>query len=191
MELGPFWGGDLGTSWSTKHSFLIGDRQLPETPVSASSHLVSLPSWSLGPQFPYSSNGLSFFAFSFTIPFSLSWNTLLLCLSSHLCLVLPREWASGSYSITPLSLWFHVPLAGNGSPSRVTSSGGRGMPRTVQTVVQQALRDWRFMSVPEVQIPYHVVAGNVIVPIVSPLFSCHWEKSCWEQAKVEAFYILV
>ena len=40
MELGPFWGGDLGASWSTKHSFPIGDRQLPETPVSASPRLV-------------------------------------------------------------------------------------------------------------------------------------------------------
>ena len=110
MELGPFWGGDLGTSWSTKHSFLIGDRQLPETPVSASSHLVSLPSWSLGPQFPYSSNGLSF-AFSFTIPFSLSWNTLLLCLSSHLSVLSFQE--SGHQAATAsllsacdsMSLW--------------------------------------------------------------------------------------
>ena len=64
------------------------------------------------------------------------------------------------------------------------------MPHTGQTVVQQALPDWRFMRVPEVQISYHVVAGNVIVPIFSP-FSCHWEKSCWEQAKVADFYILV
>lgn len=58
MELGPLWIGDLGTSWSTKHSFPKGDKQLPETPVSAS--LVSLPSWSLGPQHPSSSNGLPF-----------------------------------------------------------------------------------------------------------------------------------
>lgn len=54
-----------------------------------------------------------------------------------------------------------------------------------------ALLDWRFMRVTEVQISYHVVAGNVIVPIFSPLCSCHQENSCWEEAEVVDFYILV
>ena len=65
------------------------------------------------------------------------------------------------------------------------------MPHTAQTVVQQALPDWRGIRVTEVQISYHVVAGNVIVPIFSPLFSCHQEKSRWEHAQVADFYILV
>ena len=48
-------------------------------------------------------------------------------------------------------------LAGNGSPWRVTSRGGRGSLHTLQTLVQRALPDWRFMRVIEVQTSYRVV----------------------------------
>ena len=84
-----------------------------------------------------------------------------------------------------------LPSSGNGSPQQVTSRGGRGSPHTTQTVVQRGLPDWRFMGVIEVQTSYLVEAGSLIIPISSPLFSCHQEKSCWEWAEAADFYILV
>ena len=84
-----------------------------------------------------------------------------------------------------------LPLAGSSSPSRVTSRGGRGSPHTMHTLVQGALPDGGFMRMIEVQTSYHVVAGSPIIPIFSPLFSCHQEKSHWEWAEAADFYILL
>ena len=61
----------------------------------------------------------------------------------------------------------------------------------MQTLVQWALPDGRFMRVIEVQTSYGRVAGSPIIPTFSPLFSCRQEKSRWEQAEAADFYILV
>ena len=59
-------------------------------------------------------------------PLSLSLSCNLsasLSVLSYLRPVILRVWTSGSYSITPLSLWDLPPLAGTGSPWRVTNRG--------------------------------------------------------------------
>ena len=48
----PLLGEDLGTSGTSKHCFPVGDKWPPEPLVSASLHLVSLPSWLLGVSVP-------------------------------------------------------------------------------------------------------------------------------------------
>ena len=119
-------------------------------------------------------------------PLSLSWN-----LSTFLSVL--SFWKSGlsSCSITPLSSWDLLPLAGNSSPWWVTSGGGRGLARTLQTLVQGPPTDWRFMRRIQIQTSYPVVTGSLILLIFSPLFSCCQEKSHRGRAEAADFYTLV
>ena len=43
----------------------------------------------------------------------------------------------------------------------------------------------------EVQTTYLVVAGRLIIPIFSLLFSCRQEKTRWELSELADFYVLV
>ena len=106
------------------------------------------------------------------------------------CSILLREWTLSSFIITPLGLWDLLPLASSGSPSRVMSGSQRGLPHTMQTLVQQALPERGFMRVIAVLTSSRVVDGSPIIPTVSPLFFCHQEKFHWEWVEVAILYIL-
>lgn len=148
----PFWEEDLGTSGTTEHSFPLGDKWAVQPLVSASPCLLRLSSQ------PLEASGPSFMkCFPLPLFFPTPDSSLLLFpLSSPLsvpaysCPILLREWTLGSYSISLLRLWGLLPLLGNGSPWRMTSRGGRGLPHTMQSLVQQILPDERLMRAIEV-----------------------------------------
>ena len=160
---------------------------LPSCPLGAS--VLSLRQHFSSPLCPFS---LTTFPFPFC-PFPSSEISLhLLSLSSPTSVLFFQE--SGRRAATASHLAAYgtmLPLAGSSSPSRVTSRGGRGSPHTMHTLVQGALPDGGFMRMIAVQTSYHVVAGSPIIPIFSPLFSCHQEKSHWEWAEAADFYILL
>ena len=148
----PFWEEDLGTSGSIEHSFPLGDKWPLEPLVSASPCLLRLPSQPLeasGPSFTkcfplplfFPTPGSSLFLPPLSFPLSVP---------TYSCPILLREWTLGGYSIPPLRLWDLPPLVGNGSPWRMTSRGGRGLPHTMQPLVQQILPCERLMRAIEV-----------------------------------------
>ena len=159
MELGPFWGGDLGASWSTKHSFPIGDRQLPETPVSASPRLVKSAFLVPGASVPLFKQRFPLPLCPFPSPFpfpspAISHSSVcpLVSLSCPSKRVGIRQRQHHSSHPVVMSLWLATPHLHRWQ-AVVRQACLRG---AVQTVVQQALPDWRFMRVTEVQISYHV-----------------------------------
>ena len=128
VGLNPSWGKGLGASGTpnTASAWVTG----VWTTCFSHPSLLTSPR-PLGSQSPHSGN-------AFRSP---------LCLFLHRHLPFPSpeislrfsglsSWKSGrsSYSVTPLGLWDLLPPAGAGSPWWVTSRGGRGSPRTLQTL---------------------------------------------------------
>ena len=77
------------------------------------------------------------------------------------------------------------------APSGLQRVTGRGEACLTPVTPRPSAAWLETYSVIEVQTSYHVMLGSVTVPIFLPSFSCHQEKSHWEQAQVADFYTVV
>ena len=142
----PYWGKGLGTSGTPDTvSFCVTSGCL--NLLFRVTHVCSLCLPGLwGPQFPHSGNAVHLTIFPFPLLKSLYFSVL-----SYFCPVILRVWSSGS---SHLSLWDLLPLAGNGSPWRVTSEVGEALLIPWRPWPSGLPADQRFMRVTELKAHY-------------------------------------
>ena len=169
MEQLSLSGGKIWAPETTECSFLEGDKWTAEPLISALLCLVSLsgPLPSFRQHFPH----------PLPPPHFVLFPLLMTLYFSSLCLIpVISFWESdirklqhhSPQLVRPCSLWLIMAYLDGWQPEVAEAC----LTHTVQTLVQQALPDRRFMRVIEVYTSYSVVTGRPIIPANSSSFSC-------------------